>query len=423
MRNKYVAQMKSWIGRNEYDGSYHLIIDTYNTIKPLPAGYKMGYYESWCATTVSAAAVACGIQDIIPLECSCGRMIQKAQQMGIWNENDAYVPKPGDIIMYDWDDKGTGDCTGWPEHVGVVESCDGTTIHVIEGNINDSVGRRSISVNGRYIRGFVCPKFSEESNTATVSEDREMKFKLLQDMNMRKTPNGVLVQTIPSGAIIYGNQLQATGTTQWLNTSYNGKTGYVAVLPESKKYAVEIKEPEFIFTLDSAGANGISGWLYDGTDETYELHCYINDHGFNSIYANIFRQDLKDAGIGNGKHGFNWDKDLYEIFGNGTFDMSIFVITESGSNPCVYDGEITIYKEPEVEVLAKVDVPATPATPVPAAPDYTELIENLNKTIEEVSLKTKNIEIEVDKYASVVQTIDTNLKTLKEKLEKVINAL
>lgn len=33
MREKYVAQMRAWIGRNEYDGSHRLIIDTYSTIK------------------------------------------------------------------------------------------------------------------------------------------------------------------------------------------------------------------------------------------------------------------------------------------------------------------------------------------------------------------------------------------------------
>ena len=40
--------------------------------------------------------------------------IEKAQAMGIWQENDAYVPQIGDIIMYDWDDNGNGDNTGWP---------------------------------------------------------------------------------------------------------------------------------------------------------------------------------------------------------------------------------------------------------------------------------------------------------------------
>ena len=49
-------------------------------------------------------------------------MIAKAKTAGIWAENDGYVPKTGDIIMYDWDDKGTSDCTGVADHVGFVVS-------------------------------------------------------------------------------------------------------------------------------------------------------------------------------------------------------------------------------------------------------------------------------------------------------------
>ena len=32
--------------------------------------------------------------------------------MGCWQENDAYVPSPGDAILYDWQDNGIGDNTG-----------------------------------------------------------------------------------------------------------------------------------------------------------------------------------------------------------------------------------------------------------------------------------------------------------------------
>ena len=49
-------------------------------------------------------------------------MIQLFQKLGAWQENDAHVPQPGDVIFYDWDDSGVGDNTGWPDHVGIVES-------------------------------------------------------------------------------------------------------------------------------------------------------------------------------------------------------------------------------------------------------------------------------------------------------------
>ena len=63
--------------------------------------------------------------------------------------------------MYDWQDSGSGDNTGTPDHIGIVEKVDGKTVTVIEGNYNDSVKRRQIQIGGRYIRGYVTPKYSD----------------------------------------------------------------------------------------------------------------------------------------------------------------------------------------------------------------------------------------------------------------------
>ena len=93
-------------------------------------------------------------------------MIKLAKQAGIWVENDAYIPNVGDKVLYDWDDNGKGDCVGDPEHVGTVESVDKAkgTITVLEGNMGTlNVGRRTININGRYIRGFVTPKFASKA--------------------------------------------------------------------------------------------------------------------------------------------------------------------------------------------------------------------------------------------------------------------
>lgn len=163
LRNEIVKQMQAWVGLNEYDGSHKKIIDIYNTIKPLPVGYKLKYTDAWCAGAVSAAAQACNATDIVPAECSCPRMITKAKNMGIWVENDAHKPEPGDIIMYDWDDSGKGDNLGSPEHVGIVEKISGSTITVIEGNYSNAVKRRPLQVNGRYIRGYIVPKYADEA--------------------------------------------------------------------------------------------------------------------------------------------------------------------------------------------------------------------------------------------------------------------
>lgn len=164
-RSKIVAQARSWIGCKESDGSHRQIIDVYNADKPLPRGYKVSYTDAWCATFVTACAIKCGATDIIPKECSCNKMIELLKQLGCWIENDAYVPSPGDLLFYDWEDKGTGDNTGVSDHVGIVEKVSGDTITIIEGNYNNACKRRTLKVNGRYIRGYGAPKYTASTET------------------------------------------------------------------------------------------------------------------------------------------------------------------------------------------------------------------------------------------------------------------
>lgn len=171
LRQKKVAVMQGWIGKKEADGSHRVIIDTYNSHKPLARGYAVKYTDAWCATADSAATIKAGLTDIIPIECSCSKLIELAKKKGIWVENDAYVPKPGDSILYDWDDNGTGDNTGAPEHIGVVEKVSQNTITVIEGNKDDAVGRREIRVNGKYIRGFITPDYSSKATGIKTVEE------------------------------------------------------------------------------------------------------------------------------------------------------------------------------------------------------------------------------------------------------------
>lgn len=155
---------KSWIGKNEKDGSHKEIIDIYNSYKgSLPRGVKMQYDWSWCACTWSALAIKLGYTHIMPIEISCGELVKAAQKMGVWIESDSYIPIAGDAVLYDWDDKNVSDCIGWPDHVGLVDyvNQDSGYFTVIEGNYSDSVKKRTVSINGKYIRGFIHPKYDE----------------------------------------------------------------------------------------------------------------------------------------------------------------------------------------------------------------------------------------------------------------------
>lgn len=188
--SKVVAQAQAWLGKNEKDGSHKEIIDTYNSHRPLARGYAVKYTDAWCATFVSAVAVKLGYTDIIPTECSCIKMIQLLKNIGAWVENDAHVPKGGDIIFYDWYDNGVGDNTTAPDHVGIVEKVEGDTITVIEGNYSDSVKRRTIKVNGRYIRGYGVPKYDAEPVAEPVEQPTKTLTQIAREVLKGKWGNG-----------------------------------------------------------------------------------------------------------------------------------------------------------------------------------------------------------------------------------------
>lgn len=166
---KILQQAEKWLGLKKSDGSYQVILDTYNNHSPLARGYKVQRGDAWCATFASACAIAAGRADAVPLECSCKNQIDGWKKMGKWVEDDSHVPKPEEYIYYDWQDDGKGDNAGWPDHVGIVETCDGKKITVIEGNKGGKVARRTLDVNGRYIRGYGVPDAEEPAPKKTVT--------------------------------------------------------------------------------------------------------------------------------------------------------------------------------------------------------------------------------------------------------------
>lgn len=187
LRQKIVSTARGWLGRKESDGSHRAIIDLYNAHKPLARGYKVQYTDAWCAAFGSAVAIQCALTDIIPTECGCERQIALFRQLGSWAEDDSYTPAPGDYIFYDWQDSGTGDCTGSADHVGIVETAGSGKITVIEGNYNNSVKRRTLKINGRYIRGYGVPDYASKADKEEDTMDQATFDKLMDNWLQRQS--------------------------------------------------------------------------------------------------------------------------------------------------------------------------------------------------------------------------------------------
>lgn len=257
------------------------VLEVYNSQKPLPRGYNVKNTDAWCATTVSAVFLMNGYSDIS--ECSCPQMIEKAKAKGIWVEDDAYTPKLGDIIMYDWQDSGKGDNVGVADHVGIVVSVTKNKIMVREGNKNKSIGNRDVTVNGIFIRGYITPPYEDDKKTAQKASESKKETKESESssvskkaenkpqsevkvpytvgkvytiqcrscLNVRKTPNGALVGyanlTADGKRHAYSNGALKTGTrvscleVKVINSTFiwmRIPSGWICCVDGAKKYVV-----------------------------------------------------------------------------------------------------------------------------------------------------------------------------------------
>ena len=161
LRQKVVDIINAWIGATKGTPKHLDILEVYNNYKPLARGYKVQVNDAYCATTVSAAYIRAGIAEYTGTECGVEKYTLVAKKLGIWVENDAHTPKIGDACVYDWQDNGVGDCIGAGDHIGIVSKVSAGSFVVTEGNMTGGkVGTRTMAINGRYIRGFICPDFA-----------------------------------------------------------------------------------------------------------------------------------------------------------------------------------------------------------------------------------------------------------------------
>ena len=158
-RRFVVDTAEDWYGCRESDGSHHPIIDLYNSQTELPRGYAVTYEDAWCSAFVTTVALQTENTDIIPPECSCDEQIELFQEHGTWEENDDYVPLPGDVIFYHWDCTALH-CDHWSDHVGIVVGTRFGRILVIEGNKDNAVEYRVLPIGDPSIRGYGIPAYA-----------------------------------------------------------------------------------------------------------------------------------------------------------------------------------------------------------------------------------------------------------------------
>lgn len=214
LRQAFVDHAKSYLGVSATNNGHKVFVDIYNNfIKSntkkieklgLPRKSYMSISYAWCACFASAMAIEMGYgMTLIPIEMSCTKLVAMAKEMGIWEETDSIVPAVGDLVLYVWSDGSdykTTDAKGNPDHIGIVSKVSSSTFEVVEGNRNKQVSTRLMNVNGRYIRGFIRPKF--DSIATSGEEEKPVEYSMkLRVLSYGCVGNDVkFLQTVLNGA-------------------------------------------------------------------------------------------------------------------------------------------------------------------------------------------------------------------------------
>lgn len=117
--------------------------------QPYWSWYGFSSRVEWCACFVSWCADQCGYIEsgVIPKHSYCPTGVEWFRSKDQWQDRNS-IPAPGTIIYFDWGGDGVAD------HVGIVESCDGSTVYTIEGNANNARKQLSYAVGDRRILGY-----------------------------------------------------------------------------------------------------------------------------------------------------------------------------------------------------------------------------------------------------------------------------
>ena len=117
--------------------------------QPYWSWYGFSSRVEWCACFVSWCADQCGYIEsgAMPKFSYCPTGVEWFRSRGQWLERNS-IPPAGSVIFFDWGGDGVAD------HVGIVESCDGSIVYTIEGNANNACKQLSYAVGDRRILGY-----------------------------------------------------------------------------------------------------------------------------------------------------------------------------------------------------------------------------------------------------------------------------
>lgn len=149
MRRRICDIAYSYVGYEAGSGNYSIF------------GERFGDpYGEWCAYFVRSVFEDAGLGDLVPETGYCPYVkdwFLSHETACFYSNVSGYVPKPGDIVLFDYNENGT------PDHVGIVDGSDGVVITTIEGNTGDP---RAVRLKNSYyyvdqsdVHGYCVPDY------------------------------------------------------------------------------------------------------------------------------------------------------------------------------------------------------------------------------------------------------------------------
>ena len=160
-----ISVARGYLGTTEDDPRFKELIDYYNSHTD---GYDMRYWDEWCACFVSVCSLKSDNADATGTSVNCAVFRNIWEDKGILREG-WETPEPGWLIDYDWEQDGI------PDHIGIVVDCDGSTIHVIEGNTDGEMcAEHWIPVGASTISCFGAPEYDESEDDMTDEQIKKL---------------------------------------------------------------------------------------------------------------------------------------------------------------------------------------------------------------------------------------------------------
>ncbi len=187
--------------------------------------YNNNHYE-WCACFVNWCLNQAHI-DYASSEIGCWKWVGELKAMGMWQDSAAYkgtyIPKPADMIFFNWDGKNTGS-----GHIGYVLYTTDTHVYTIEGNADNNVAIRSYKLNDPCVIGYGTPPYDEgEEDTIDFSyaEGRPRGYYVVNSTSARLMgEDGKSICRVPVGACVELCSIQ-DGQAK---VTYGDKEGYLS---------------------------------------------------------------------------------------------------------------------------------------------------------------------------------------------------